>query len=76
MDSIKGKHDLDINLSNALMLMLVERLQQPSSKRQNYLNQQEYLGIESIDLHHLYRTLDYLSMYSDQVQSFHLSTFP
>ena len=70
MDRIKGKHDLDINLSNALMLMLVERLQQPSSKRQNYLNQQEYLGIESIDLHHLYRTLDYLSMYSDQVQSF------
>lgn len=70
LDRIKRKHNLEINLANAIMLMLLERLQQPSSKLQNYHNQQEYLGIEKVELHHLYRALDYLSMYSNQVQDF------
>lgn len=70
LERIKKKHDLQIDLVNAVMLMLVERLQQPSSKLQNFKNQHEYLGIEKIDLHHLYRTLDYLAIYSEEVQNF------
>lgn len=70
LERIKRKHDLEINLVNAVMLMLLERLQQPASKLQNFRNQQEYLGIEKVDLHHIYRTLDYLAMYSEEIQNF------
>lgn len=41
--------------------MLAERLHDPCSKRSNWCNQQEYLGIEPTELHYLYRTLDKLA---------------
>lgn len=66
---IQSKHKLEINLANAVMLMLLERLSEPSSKRQNFLNQQDYLGIEKLELHHLYRSLDYLSKYQEAIQN-------
>ena len=66
---VELKHKLEINLVNAVMLMLLERLSEPSSKRQNFLNQRDYLGIENIDLHHLYRSLDYLSKYQQAIQN-------
>lgn len=69
LERISKKHGLEINLVNATMLMLLERLQEPSSKRQNFLNQAEYLGIEKLGLHHLYRTLDYLAQYNQLIQN-------
>lgn len=60
-DRIGKKHKLSYKLSNAVLLMLVERLHDPVSKLGNYLNQQDYLGIQSVKLHHLYRSLDYLA---------------
>ena len=68
LDRITKKHKLEIDLVNAVMLMLVERLHEPSSKRQNFLNQSDYLGIKPIELHQLYRSLDYLSRYSQLIQ--------
>ncbi len=68
LSRIAQKHKLEINLVNAVMLMLLERLHEPCSKRQNFFNQQDYLGIEPVDLHHLYRTLDYLAQYQQVVQ--------
>lgn len=65
---IAKKHQLGIDLVNAVILMLVERLHDPCSKRQNFFNQQEYLGISPVKLHHLYRSLDYLSTYNQQIQ--------
>jgi transposase len=68
LDRIAKKHKLEIDLTNAVMLMLLERLHEPCSKRQNFLNQSDYLGIKPVELHQLYRSLDYLSQYSQLVQ--------
>ena len=69
-DRIGKQKKLQYDLSNAIKLMLCERLHNPSSKRSNYLDQEEYLGIESIELHHLYRSIDRLSDHSKQVQRY------
>lgn len=69
LSRIGRKHKLEISLVNSVMLMLLERLSEPSSKRQNFFNQQDYLGIERVELHHLYRSLDYLSLYHQAVQN-------
>jgi len=68
LNRISSKHQLEINLANAVMLMLLERLHAPCSKRQNYIHQEEYLGIEPVALHQLYRSLDYLTKYQNQIQ--------
>lgn len=68
LERIGKKHQLKINLVNAVMLMLLERLHAPCSKLQNFYHQQEYLGISPLPLHHLYRSLDYLAKYQQQVQ--------
>lgn len=68
LKKIQKKNNLEINLVNAVLLMLLERLQSPASKRQNYLNQTEYLGIDNIELHQLYRTLDYLADNQQAIQ--------
>lgn len=65
--SVRGsKRQIDI--SNCLNLMLIERLHDPCSKRQSYFNQEEYLGIEPVELHHLYRTLDFMSDHAPHIQ--------
>jgi transposase len=70
LQRISKKHQLEIDLINAVMLMLLERLHAPCSKLQNFYHQDEYLGIESLPLHHLYRSLDYLAKYQQQVQQY------
>lgn len=69
LERIGKKHKLQIDLVNAIMLMLLERLHAPASKRANFLNQEEYLGIENLPLHHLYRSLDYLADHQQAVQN-------
>ena len=68
LERISKKHKLEFDLTNAVMLMLLERLHDPCSKRSNYFHQQEYLGIKPAALHHLYRSLDYLSEYNHLIQ--------
>lgn len=58
---IEKRLKLSFSLSNAVMLMLLERLHDPVSKLGNFHNQQDYLGIDSVKLHYLYRSLDYLA---------------
>lgn len=66
---IKQKHKLSFDLVNAVMLMLIERLHDPCSKRANYFNQSEYLGIETVELQWLYRSLDYLAENNQYIQN-------
>lgn len=65
---LQKKDKLQFDLYNAVFLMLLERLQSPSSKLSNFNNQQEYLDLPSISLHHLYRALDKLSKYNLLIQ--------
>lgn len=68
LQRIAQKNKLTFDFVNAVMLMLIERLHDPCSKRQNYFNQEEYLGIEKVELQWLYRSLDYLAENNQLIQ--------
>lgn len=68
LNRIRRGSKLQFDLYNAVMLMLVERLHDPCSKRSSYFNQHEYLGIEPAKLQHLYRSLDKLADYNNFIQ--------
>lgn len=59
---------VSFDLDSAVMLMLLERLQDPCSKRSNYANQLEYVGLEPVYLQHLYRALDKLAADNKLIQ--------
>lgn len=58
---VAKKSRLQFNLSAAVFLMLLERLQEPCSKLKNYEQQNEYVNLAPVALHHLYRALDKLA---------------
>lgn len=66
--NIQKKHKLSFDFQNALMLMLIDRLHDPCSKRSSYYNQSEYINIAPIELQYLYRTLDKLADYNGLIQ--------
>src|SRR5690554_2875084 len=68
INRINRKSKATFSLYNAVFLMLIERLQEPSSKLQNYNRQNEYLNLEKVELHHLYRSLDLLADYNEVIQ--------
>jgi transposase len=51
---------LGFNLADCVSLLICERLHDPVSKRANFINQNDYLGLARIELHQIYRTLDQL----------------
>jgi len=50
---IAKRWKVSFDLDSAVMLMLLERLQDPCSKRSNYANQLDYAGLEPVYLQHL-----------------------
>lgn len=68
MNRLGRKQKISFSLFNALFLMLIERLQEPSSKLRNYERQEEYLNLEKVELHHLYRSLDILATHHEIIQ--------
>lgn len=66
--NIQQKHHLTFDLSNALLLMLIDRLHDPCSKLCSYYNQEEYINIDHVELQYLYRTLDKLADYNGLIQ--------
>jgi transposase len=62
------KKKLNFNLYQSLLLMIAEQLNEPSSKLSNYNNQSEYLGLEQLELHNLYRSLDHLCDNQNEIQ--------
>jgi transposase len=65
---ISRRRNNRFNLYHAILLMIIERLNEPGSKLSNFNNQNEYIGLEPIELHNLYRSLDYLYLNQDKVQ--------
>ena len=65
---IMTRHKLQFDIQNAVLLLILERLQDPCSKRSSYFNQMEYVGIQAVSLQHLYRTLDKLADYTEVLQ--------
>ncbi|MFW5720801.1 MAG: IS1634 family transposase [Bacteroidota bacterium] len=59
---IKQNNKTQFDWMQVLQLMIAERINEPSSKRQSYFNQDEYIGFgETAELQHFYRTLDIIS---------------
>ena len=68
MRRIAKRWKISFDLDNAVMLMLLERLQEPCSKRSNYANQLDYLGLDPVYLQHLYRALGKLAADNKLIQ--------
>lgn len=62
------KHNLAFDLYRAVLLMLCDRLNDPLSKLGSHTLQDEYVGIDHVELHHLYRALDKLCEHSALIQ--------
>jgi len=59
-DRIGRNKGLAYNLTQSITLLISERLHDPVSKLSNFKNQGDYLGLDNIELHQIYRTLDQL----------------
>lgn len=68
LNRIEKKSKIEFNLFDAVFLMLIERLQNPDSKLSSFNNQEEYLNLPQVSLHHLYRALDKLAKYNLLIQ--------
>jgi len=66
--AVSRRKDLNYNLSQSVNLLISERLNDPVSKLSNYHNQYDYLGLEKMELQHIYRTLDHLNENQEQVK--------
>jgi transposase len=62
------KHKLSFSLLQPILLMLCDRLNDPISKLGSYNIQLENYGIKDIELHHIYRSLDYLHQHNELLQ--------
>lgn len=67
-NKIVKRNKLSYNLLDYVVLMLAERLNEPRSKLSNYHFQTEYLGLGKLELHHFYRSLEYLASNKELIQ--------
>lgn len=67
--NLSKKHKLSYELIQPILLMVCDRINDPISKLGSHILQHEYYGLEQIDLHHLYRSLDYLALHNEKIQS-------
>ena len=68
LERITKKKKLTYSLVDVVLLLLVERLNDPCSKRSSFFHQNEYLGLPAVPLQHLYRCLDYLADHNKLIQ--------
>jgi hypothetical protein len=70
MKRLGRKHRLSFSLLQNLLLMLCDRFNDPLSKLGSFNLQNEYTGLgQPAELHHIYRTLDYLADSNDIIQA-------
>jgi transposase len=67
-DRIKKKHDLSYDIYNNVLLLISDRFNDPLSKLGSYNCQWDYAELPPIALHTLYKTLDRLDQYSEELQ--------
>lgn len=51
---------LKLDVENVLKFLVCERMSDPVSKHCSYRRQEDYIGLGPIELHHCYRSLDFL----------------
>jgi transposase len=60
--------DVQFDVARTVKLMLTDRLLCPCSKKKTYDKQGKYALSDNIDLHHLYRSLDFLAVSKEQIE--------
>lgn len=68
-NGISNQHKISYPLSDVLKMLLTTRLIAPASKLSSYEYASNFLQKPSFDLQHVYRSLDLLSMHSDEIQA-------
>lgn len=66
---LNGKK-IQYDFINILYLLVIDRLLSPKSKLSCYNNQDRYINIDSVELHHIYRSLDILSDSKDEIEQY------
>lgn len=59
---------IEFDYFSAIFLMVLDRLVEPKSKLKSYHTQDKYYGIKENELHHLYRALDILAEYKEEME--------
>lgn len=68
---LKESHvKLQLDLNTVTLLMVVQHLLRPQSKRGTYARRDLYLGIPEMDLNHLYRSLDLLADSKEAIERY------
>jgi transposase len=60
---------MKISVSKAAMLMAIQHLLEPRSKLATYEHQNRYWNMDDIPLHHLYRSLDKLAEWKEEIET-------
>jgi transposase len=68
-DRITRNSGLGFSLTECLTLLISERLHDPVSKFSSYKNQSDYVGIQDLALHQIYRSLDQLYDNQEQIKT-------
>lgn len=67
-NGITRNKTLSFSMLESVILLISERLHDPVSKLSNFKNQSDYIGLKSLDLQHIYRTLDHLYENQEQIK--------
>lgn len=68
-NGISNQHKISYPLSDVLKMLISTRLIAPASKLSSYEYASNFLQNPKFDLQHVYRSLDLLSMHSDEIQA-------
>ncbi len=68
LKNIGKRQNTSYDLYKQVLLMLIDRLDDPSSKLSTYAHQEEYFGFKEMSLQHFYRALDYLNKNQKRIQ--------
>ena len=67
INSKKRATDIKFDMSSVIRLLIFSRILNPSSKYANYKTQENYFGQKKCELQHVYRSLDYLIKWKDDL---------
>lgn len=71
LKKISKRHNrLEFDFDSAVLLTVIQRFIEPVSKLGTYQNLEKIDGDHSVELHHLYRSLDLLSEHKDEMEKY------
>ncbi len=68
INRLAQKHNYQFDLERTIFYLVVNRLLEPSSKLRAYRQQENFLNEPGVRLQHLYRSLDFLSRYKEEIE--------